>query len=333
MTGNKNKQDMDKTANQVQQTRSNMEQFRPEYAKQRTDLEGFREKISDWGNAPREDTDNARKAFGQAGNTLGAYNTALESYGGALKGASGDLSTGRDALGRSTGDVGVQRGVYQEMIDDPSKRGYGQDTVNKMYGKLAGTAQGAATDLSRNLNKASAALGVGNTGASMRNVMTGNERLSSDLLGATRDVDLEQAKASREDLWAATKGMGDTGAAERDISTGYANLSAGEREVGSGYGQIGEGYGNISKAQQDIGTGYDSIQGLEDRFNAGVIGAQGQTYDQTQAALQGENDLFGTQVQSYNPQTEAYKQKGRPGFWGDFGNSFATSFGRNLGGG
>jgi len=214
MSPNPQKKKLEAVSNQAAGTRSSMEQFRPEFAKQRAD-------IAKWQAAPRADTIQART------------------------------------------DLGAARDVYAGQIADPNKLGYTAETVNAMKAKQLGASQGAATDLRRNLDRTSAATGMGSTGAAMRNAMTSNERLSSELLGVNRDVDLAQAQASREDLASATQGMGAISAMDSNI-----------------------GKGEDAFRMAGIDANQQALQGETGLFNAetGTYGAQNQALGQANKA-------------------------------------------------
>jgi len=134
--------------------------------------------------------------------------------------ANRDVSTnifkfGNPVREQSRADINDARSMYGGMLDDPSKRGYSESDVAKMYGKQADVARAGGRDLSRSLTKASAAGGMGGTGAMMRNAMVANEDMSGKLISAQRDVDLANAEQKRKDLWAAATGMMDVGTMEQ----------------------------------------------------------------------------------------------------------------------
>lgn len=280
--------------------------------------ENFRGKYSDLQQRMRAAQDAARGWTSNVANIRMQDRPNMQEASDQLARGSESLAAGTDALGRSIADTAAARQRYQEMMNDPSKRGYGDDTLNKMYGKQADIATASKGNLQRDLNKAAAAGGMGGTGAAMRNAMTANERLSSDLLGSRRDIDIANAEASREDLNRATSGMLDVGQAERGIQTGQSQIASG---------------------RQGISSGFQNMQSLEDAWQRGMLGLEGQGMGLEQSALglenqglSGENQFYaGTIMPSFEDQLKAYQLANQKGFWGNLGNSIASNLGSWFG--
>jgi hypothetical protein len=91
------------------------------------------------------------------------------------------------------------------MMEDPMKRGYDAATKKLMFGSQADALAGAKASALKNVSKMSAGTGAGNA---MRNVMDVERQNATNLRGASRDVELADAEAKRNDFWQATQGYG-----------------------------------------------------------------------------------------------------------------------------
>jgi hypothetical protein len=329
----------------IQGYQDSLEGRRGEFQDQRTGLSNFRNMLNDVRLQDRPDAQSARELFGlgtdaftKAEDRLGSYQSQLDRGGEALGGFGTQLSGATSALDLAQGDTEKQRDFYSGMMDDESKRGYDQATVDKMYGKLSDVATGGARTLQQSLGKQAAAQGMGSTGAVMRNMMTANEGLSGQLLGAQRDVDLANATAKREDLWNAAQGLGATTGQEQatasgrlNVGSGYGALAAGRSSLGAGYGDVAKGFTDIQAGRNATAAGYGGLQSLTDQANQSNLELQSRTYDQNQNALAGETQLQGLRSSLYEPMAATLSGKNKPGFWGTLGNSFAGALGSGLG--
>lgn len=282
------KQDNAALYNLIQGYQDAIEGRRGEFQGGRESIKSFMQQLEALRTGARPDTEAARSILGQA---------------------PGELSKASSSIDLGEGDTSQLRSLFSGMISDPSKRGYDDATVAKMYGKAADVATGAKTNLVQNLNKNAAASGMGSTGAVMRNVMTANEGLSGQLLSAQRDVDLANAEAQRADLWNAAAGLGQTSAA--------SNASAAAR-------------GQVAQGMQSTAQTYNQIQGQEDQANQANLALQSQGFNQILGQQEAETNLQGLRSSLYDPMQTAVAQKNKPGFWGTLKSGIAQNLAKGF---
>jgi hypothetical protein len=101
-------------------------------------------------------------------------------------------------------DTELARGAYKGMMATP---GYSPDALNKMYGRSADVARGEGANLERGLQKTAASSGLSNTGAMMRNVGVASKQRGGQLIGAQRDIDLQNELQKKQDIWQGAQGI------------------------------------------------------------------------------------------------------------------------------
>ena len=125
-------------------------------------------------------------------------------------------------------------------------------------------------------------------------------------------------------------GMGATGANLRNLQTydeGFEGRNRGSmRDI-----QIANEL-QAREAMKGAAAGSAGIQEMEDRWNLANLAQQQELLGREQQTYNQQGATFGTELDSLNPQMQAYEGAYRPGFWGKLGSSFATGLGSGLAG-
>lgn len=104
-------------------------------------------------------------------------------------------------------DVDLARREYRGLIEDPTKRGFSEGTVGKMFGRQADVATGQRSSFSNMLRRNLAGRGMGNTGAGLRAQMQFRESQDTGLRSAMRDIDLENENLKRQEYFGALSAL------------------------------------------------------------------------------------------------------------------------------
>ena len=126
------------------------------------------------------------------------------------------------------------------------------------------------------------------------------------------------------------QGLGNTGAALRNqrqyTESAEPRLRAAFRDIDIENAKQGRGeYLEAVKAMP-------GIQGIEDQYNSNMFQLENQVLGQEQNTYGLESSTYPMETQTLNPEMAAYQQAYKPGFWGQFGSSFANSLGSGLAG-
>jgi hypothetical protein len=183
---------------------------------------------------------------------------------GELAGFRGTISGARTA---PRPDVEKLRSSFSGMIDDPSKRGWSADTINKMHTRSADIGTGQKTSFMRNIGKNIAARGMGNTGAGIRSLQEFDEGQDARSRTAAREVDIGAAEAGRSDLWNAMSGLSDV---QRGEDAFQGNMLGME---GNTLNAIGDTYGD--QAQGQLATFAPEANAYETAYKPGFWGNLG----------------------------------------------------------
>ena len=188
---------------------------------------------------------------------------------------------------------------WNSIISNPNRPvqnyqiGYSPETQQAMRTAGSDVVAGGRTRALQNINRQAAAQGMGSTGAAMRSAMSLEPTWTSKALDARRQADLDAAAQERSDYWKAQDA--NTG----DYWKGQENLQYGLK-------------------------GLDTAEQGRENFNL-------KSFDTERNALNDQAALFGYDIGSLNPETNALQGAYKPGFWGQLGSSFAGALGNTLG--
>lgn len=188
--------------------------------------------------------------------------------------------------------------TYTGMIDDPSKRGYDEATLQGMRGRALDVGTGTRTAFMDDQSQEIAAQGLGNTGAGLRGLAKFDLGHDKNQRAAMRDIDIAGAEAGRSDLRMALEGLNAVQGTEDKYQLGNLGL-----------------------------------QNDQNKTELSSFDTEGRSYDLDQATLGSELGSYNSQIGTYDAEQNALAGKYQPGFWGKFGSAFAGAAGKFLGGG
>ena len=178
--------------------------------------------------------------------------------------------------------------------DQTYKEGYDPSTVQAMRTSQSDIVAGGRTRAANEINRQAAAQGMQNTGAAMRSVMAMEPTWTAKAQAGRRTADLDAAEAARLDYQ-------------------------------KNQDRIASDYWKGREARQSGLQGLDTFERGRESFNRNSF------LDQL-TALNDETGTYNMDIASMYPELQAQQGMYKPGFWGQFGSSFANSLGSSLGG-